>query len=48
LAIITSIGPVATLFQANWILGEAFTWQQLLGTTLVILGVMLIHKREPV
>ncbi len=48
LAIITSIGPVATLFQANWILGEAFTWQQLLGTALVILGVLLIHKKEAV
>jgi drug/metabolite transporter (DMT)-like permease len=46
LAIITSIGPVATLFQAHWILGESFTWQQLLGTGLVIAGVLLIHKRE--
>ncbi len=44
LAIITSIGPVATLFQANWILGESFTWQQLVGTSLVILGVLLIKK----
>ncbi len=45
LAIITSIGPVATLFQANWILGEAFTWQQLIGTALVILGVLLINRK---
>lgn len=44
LAIITSIGPVATLFQANWILGEAFHWQQFVGTGLVILGVLLIKK----
>ena len=44
LAIITSIGPVATLFQANWILGETFTWQQLVGTSLVIAGVLLIKK----
>jgi drug/metabolite transporter (DMT)-like permease len=44
LAIITSIGPVATLFQANWILGETFTWQQLLGTSFVILGVLLVKK----
>lgn len=46
LAIITSIGPVATLFQANMILGETFTWQQLLGTCLVIAGVLLIGKGE--
>ena len=44
LAIITSIGPVATLFQANWILGEQFTWQQIVGTSLVIAGVLLIKK----
>jgi drug/metabolite transporter (DMT)-like permease len=48
LAIITSIGPVATLFQANWILGESFTWQQFLGTALVIAGVLLINKRKDV
>jgi len=46
LAIITSIGPVATLFQANLVLGETFTWQQLLGTMLVIAGVLMIHKKE--
>ena len=46
LAIITSIGPVATLFQANWILGESFTWQQFLGTALVIAGVLLINIRK--
>ncbi len=44
LAIITSIGPVATLFQANWILHEPFSWQQVMGTLLVIYGVVLIKK----
>jgi drug/metabolite transporter (DMT)-like permease len=44
LAIITSIGPVATLFQANMILGESFRWQQLVGTILVIAGVLFIKK----
>ena len=48
LSIITSIGPVATLLQANWILGETFTWQQLIGTSLVIAGVLLIRKSEPI
>jgi drug/metabolite transporter (DMT)-like permease len=44
LAIITSIGPVATLFQANLILGETFTWFQAIGTGLVLIGVLLIKK----
>ena len=44
LAIITSIGPVATLFQANWVLGETFTWQQIVGTLFVIIGVLLVKK----
>lgn len=44
LAIITSIGPVATLFQTNLILGEPFTWYQFIGTALVIIGVMLIKN----
>ena len=44
LAIITSIGPVSTLFQARWILGEPFSWEQILGTILVIAGVLLVKK----
>ena len=44
LSIITSIGPVSTLFQARWILGESFSWEQILGTVLVIVGVLLVKK----
>jgi drug/metabolite transporter (DMT)-like permease len=44
LAIITSIGPVSTLFQSRWILNEAFTWEQILGTVFVVLGVILVKK----
>lgn len=44
LAIITSIGPVSTLFQARWILGEPFSWEQILGTLLVLVGVLLVKK----
>ena len=44
LAIITSIGPVSTLFQARWILGEPFSWEQIIGTVLVIIGVLLVKK----
>jgi len=44
LAIITSIGPVSTLFQSRWILNEAFTWEQILGTVFVVFGVILVKK----
>ena len=44
LAIITSIGPVSTLFQARWILNEASSWEQILGTVFVVLGVILVKK----
>ena len=44
LAIITSIGPVSTLFQARWILNEVFSWEQILGTVFVVLGVILVKK----
>ena len=44
LAIITSIGPVATLFQARWILNEPFSWEQILGTAFVLIGVLLVKK----
>lgn len=44
LAIISSIGPVSTLFQARWILNEAFSWEQILGTVFVVLGVILVKK----
>jgi drug/metabolite transporter (DMT)-like permease len=32
------------LFQARWILNEAFTWEQILGTVFVVLGVILVKK----
>jgi drug/metabolite transporter (DMT)-like permease len=44
LAIITSIGPVSTLFQARWVLNETFSWEQILGTVFVVLGVILVKK----
>lgn len=46
-AIISSIGPVSTIIQAHFILGEPLFAAQLIGTALVIIGVMLIGwKRE--
>ncbi|MBS1564142.1 MAG: DMT family transporter [Bacteroidetes bacterium] len=41
-AIVTSIGPVSTILQAHFILGDAIFIEQVLGTILVIIGVLLI------
>ncbi len=41
-AIISSIGPVSTILQAHFILGEPVSLLQLAGTALVIAGVTLI------
>ncbi len=48
-AIISSIGPVSTILQAHFILGEPLFAAQLIGTAFVIVGVLLIGwKRETV
>lgn len=40
-AIITSIGPVSTILQAHFILGDPIFTEQVIGTLLVIIGVLL-------
>ncbi len=46
-AIISSIGPVSTILQAHFILGEGIFMEQVVGTVLVVIGVLLIGwKRE--
>jgi drug/metabolite transporter (DMT)-like permease len=50
-AIITSVGPVSTILQAHFILGDKIFIEQVIGTILVIAGVLLIgwqtmDKRE--
>jgi drug/metabolite transporter (DMT)-like permease len=41
-AIISSIGPVSTIVQAHYLLGEKIVAEQIAGTLLVIAGVLLI------
>ncbi len=47
-AIVSGIGPVSTILQAHWILGEKIFPAQIVGTLLVIAGVVLIGwKSKP-
>jgi drug/metabolite transporter (DMT)-like permease len=41
-AIISSIGPVSTILQAHIILGEPIFFGQIVGTVLIIIGVLLL------
>jgi drug/metabolite transporter (DMT)-like permease len=40
-AIVSAVGPVSTILQAHWILGEHINAGQMIGTVLVIAGVLL-------
>jgi len=44
-AIVSSIGPLATVAQAYFFLGEQFGWQQAVGTALVVAGVILLGRK---
>lgn len=47
-AIISTIGPVSTILQAWWFLNEPLHWSQLLGTVLVIGGILMLgFKKQP-
>lgn len=47
-AIVSSIGPVSTIIQARLFLHETLHWLQLLGTVLVITGILFLGlKKEP-
>jgi drug/metabolite transporter (DMT)-like permease len=41
-AIVTSVGPVSTILQAHFFLGDPIFAEQVIGTALVIVGVLLI------
>jgi len=45
-SIITSIGPVSTIIQAHYILGEKIFTEQIVGTVLVVIGVLLIGGKK--
>jgi drug/metabolite transporter (DMT)-like permease len=41
-AIISSVGPVSTIVQAHFVLGEPIFTEQIIGTVLVLVGVLLL------
>jgi drug/metabolite transporter (DMT)-like permease len=45
-AIISGIGPVSTILQAHFVLGEKIFMEQIAGTALVIIGVLLIGWKQ--
>jgi drug/metabolite transporter (DMT)-like permease len=45
-AIVSSVGPVATIFLAFIVLGESVSGWQLAGTVLILLGVFIIAKQK--
>src|SRR5579872_6497121 len=45
-AIVTSIAPVSTILQAHFLLGDPIFVEQVIGTVLVIAGVLLISWRR--
>ncbi|MFZ6014114.1 MAG: EamA family transporter, partial [Bacteroidota bacterium] len=45
-AIVGSVGPVSTIIQANIFLSEPILALQIAGTVLILLGVLLIGKKE--
>lgn len=51
-AIISGIGPVSTILQAHWVLGEKIHTAQIIGTVMVVAGVLLTGwkagKRETI
>ncbi len=45
MAIIASIGPIATIIFSYYILNEAFSFMHLIGTLLVLIGVLVISVK---
>jgi drug/metabolite transporter (DMT)-like permease len=45
-AIVSSVGPVSTILLANLFLNETITAWQLIGTALILIGVLIIGKQK--
>ncbi|MDB5273631.1 MAG: permease, superfamily [Chitinophagaceae bacterium] len=45
-SVISTIGPVSTIVLANIVLGETMTWLQILGTLVVMGGVLMISLKQ--
>jgi drug/metabolite transporter (DMT)-like permease len=45
-AIVSSVGPVSTIFLAHVFLGESVTIWQLIGTALILTGVLIISQQK--
>lgn len=46
-AIISSIGPVSTILQAHYILGESIFFEQIIGTAMILAGILLLSLKKP-
>lgn len=45
-AIISSIGPVSTILQAHFILGESIFFEQIIGTAMILAGILLLSLKN--
>lgn len=45
-AIISSIGPVSTILQAHFILGESIFFEQIIGTAMILAGILLLSVKS--
>lgn len=45
-SIISAIGPVSTILQAHWILGEPIYFTQIAGTALIIIGIWFMSRKS--
>jgi drug/metabolite transporter (DMT)-like permease len=45
-SIISAIGPVSTILQAHWILGEPVYFAQMAGTALIIVGIWFMSRKS--
>lgn len=45
-AIISSIGPVSTILQAHFVLGESIFFEQIIGTAMILAGILLLSLKR--